>query len=160
MQDRREKGIFFLTWLHSEVKDHQWESREVHLSDSHILACLSFTVTPRLPSIYTVLHGKRNQNRNSKTCWKERALQELTASKTAGHILKSVHRVAKGRHAGESVNMTEMIQREKNKSLVLNVWQRLTGFESSLNTSAVSSLPQARKDITDLHTVIILQTVF
>lgn len=53
--------------------------------------------------------------------------------------------------------MTEMIQRQKNKSLVLKVSQRLTGFESLLNTSLVPSLLQTRKGITDLYYIIIMK---
>lgn len=71
-------------------------------------------------------------------------------------ILKSVHRIARRGLSGHSINMTAMIQRKKNRYLVLKVWQQLAGFESSLNLAAASSVLPVRKTFTDLHRVIIL----
>lgn len=103
-----------------------------------------------------------------KMIWcKEKHLQECRASETTGEnmrknpiykheILKSVHIIARRGLSGHSINMTAMIQRKKNRYLVLKVWQQLAGFESSLNLAAASSVLPVRKTFTDLHRVIIL----
>lgn len=86
-------------------------------SESHV--CLSFTVTHHL--LYSAVKEIKPEKAKH-VGMKE--LRRSTSSKTAGEknpiskhqILKSVHRVAERRHAGESVNMTEMIHREGKKT--------------------------------------------
>lgn len=116
----------------------QWESRGPSVWVTHfglsLIHCHSW-ISP----FYTEFNIEKRLKRELAKHIGRREMRSLTltAAKTAGgekrgkyptskhQILKSLHRVAKRRHAGKSVNMTEMIQSEKNKSLVLKVWQWL-----------------------------------
>lgn len=93
-------------------------------------------------------------NIHTKIWFKEKHLQESRASKTTGgknpihkhQILKCVHRAVRRALSGQSVKPTAMIQREKDRYLVLKVWQQLAGFESSLKPPRCLLCPPSEDD--------------